>query len=47
MVDLGFVGDPAETDPSLIELLLVHGYVPVIASLGIDGTVRPASPPRF
>ena len=35
MVDLGFVGDPSETDPSLIELLLVHGYVPVIASLGI------------
>jgi acetylglutamate kinase len=36
VVDLGFVGDPAETDPSLIELLLVHGYVPVIASLGLD-----------
>ena len=36
VVDLGFVGDPAETDPSLIELLLVHGYVPVIASLGIS-----------
>lgn len=35
VVDLGFVGDPSETDPSLIELLLVHGYVPVIASLGI------------
>lgn len=35
VVDLGFVGDPSETDASLIELLLVHGYVPVIASLGI------------
>jgi len=35
VVDLGFVGDPSNTDPSLIELLLVHGYVPVIASLGI------------
>jgi acetylglutamate kinase len=35
VVDLGFVGDPSETDPSLIELLLVHGYVPVVASLGI------------
>ena len=35
VVDLGFVGDPSETDPSLVELLLVHGYVPVIASLGI------------
>jgi acetylglutamate kinase len=35
IVDLGFVGDPAETDASLFELLLVHGYVPVVASLGI------------
>ena len=37
LVDLGFVGDPAETDTSVIELLLVHGYVPVVASLGIGG----------
>lgn len=36
VVDLGAVGDPAEVDGSLIELLLVHGYVPVIASLGIE-----------
>jgi acetylglutamate kinase len=36
VVDLGFVGDPAEVDPSLIELLLVHGYVPVVASLGLE-----------
>ena len=35
VVDLGLVGDPADVDPSLVELLLVHGYVPVIASLGI------------
>ena len=35
LVDLGFVGDPAEADTSVIELLLVHGYVPVVASLGI------------
>jgi acetylglutamate kinase len=35
VVDLGLVGDPAEVDPSLIELLLVHGYVPIVASLGI------------
>ena len=35
VVDLGLVGDPADADTSLIELLLVHGYVPVIASLGI------------
>ena len=39
-VDLGFVGDPVEPDASLISLLLANGYVPVIASLGIDhGTV--------
>lgn len=36
IVDLGFVGDPAEADTSLVELLLVHGYVPVIASLGLS-----------
>ncbi len=36
MADLGFVGDPAGVDSSLIALLLTHGYVPVIASLGID-----------
>jgi len=35
VVDLGLVGDPAEADTSLLELLLVHGYVPVVASLGI------------
>lgn len=38
VVDLGFVGDPAEADTSLIELLLVHGYVPVVASLGLGET---------
>ena len=36
LVDLGLVGDPADVDPSLLELLLVHDYVPVIASLGIE-----------
>jgi acetylglutamate kinase len=36
IVDLGLVGDPADADPALIELLLVHGYVPVVASLGIE-----------
>jgi acetylglutamate kinase len=36
VVDLGFVGDPAEADAALVELLLVNGYVPVIASLGLD-----------
>jgi len=40
IVDLGFVGDPAETDPSLFELLLVHGYVPVVASLGLSNATH-------
>jgi acetylglutamate kinase len=35
-VDLGFVGDPAGVDGSLVELLLVHGYVPVLASVGLE-----------
>jgi len=44
VVDLGFVGDPTDVEPSLIELLLVHGYVPVIASLGLDeGSADPTS----
>lgn len=45
IVDLGFVGDPADVDPSLIELLLVHGYVPVVASLGIEDTTAAAAEP--
>jgi acetylglutamate kinase len=36
IVVLGLVGDPIGPDTSLIELMLVHGYVPVIASLGVD-----------
>jgi acetylglutamate kinase len=35
-VDLGYVGDPVDADASLVSLLLRHGYVPVIASLGTD-----------
>ncbi|MFO7301460.1 MAG: acetylglutamate kinase [Acidobacteriota bacterium] len=34
VVDLGFVGDPTQADPSLIQLLVSNGYVPVVASLG-------------
>jgi len=34
--DLGLVGDPADADPSLIELLMTQGYVPVVACLGIE-----------
>ena len=44
IVDLGEVGDPADIDPSLIELLLVHGYVPVLASLGIAETGSALAP---
>jgi acetylglutamate kinase len=36
LVDLGFVGDPVDADPGLVRLLAAHGYVPVIASLGLD-----------
>jgi len=36
MVDLGFVGDPAEADPALLNALVSAGYVPVIACLGVD-----------
>jgi acetylglutamate kinase len=36
VVDLGCVGDPLAPDTSLLRLLLDHGYVPVIASLGLD-----------
>src|SRR5262245_52604888 len=43
VVDLGLVGDPAEVDPSLLELLLVHGYVPVVASLGFSETHGPGA----
>ncbi len=43
LVDLGLVGDPTDPDPSLCELLLTHGYVPVIASLGIDNATRDGS----
>jgi len=38
VVDLGYVGDPSGVEVSLIELLLVHGYVPVVASLGLDNS---------
>lgn len=35
-VDLGLVGDPEEVDPALVELLMTSGYIPVVASLGIE-----------
>jgi acetylglutamate kinase len=35
VADLGHVGDPGDIDPALLELLLVHGYLPVVASIGV------------
>jgi acetylglutamate kinase len=34
VVDLGFVGDPVDADGALVGLLVRHGYVPVVASIG-------------
>lgn len=36
LVDFGFVGDVQAVDASLLSLLMEHGYVPVLASLGAD-----------
>jgi acetylglutamate kinase len=36
LIDLGLVGDPLDPDPSLVNLLLGSGYVPVVASLGLE-----------
>jgi acetylglutamate kinase len=36
MVDFGHVGDVTSADPHLLTLLVEHGYVPVISSLGSD-----------
>lgn len=36
LVDYGHVGDIVEIDAQLLRLLLDHGYVPVISSLGAD-----------
>ena len=35
-VDLGLVGEPAQTRPALIGQLLALGYVPVVCSIGVD-----------
>lgn len=42
MADLGLVGDPEAPDPSLLSLLLAHGYVPVVASLGLESLAESA-----
>lgn len=38
-VDLGYVGDPEDVDPTLVRWLMQGGFVPVVASLGLDETV--------
>jgi acetylglutamate kinase len=35
--DYGFVGEITEVDPAPIEKVLEEGYIPVIATVGIDG----------
>ena len=44
VVDLGFVGDPTSADPGLIRTLLVQGYVPVVASVGIEEVTDAGEP---
>ncbi len=44
IVDLGLVGDPDDVDADLVELLVLNGYVPVIASLGIEGRAASGRP---
>lgn len=39
-IDFGWVGDVESVDPSLLKLLLVNRYVPVVAPIGIDGSGR-------
>ena len=36
--DLGFVGEVQDVNPSLIESLLKEGHIPVISSIGADGS---------
>lgn len=35
-VDLGWVGEVERVDPAILDLLTAQGYIPVVASLGID-----------
>ena len=41
--DLGFVGDPVASDPTLVRLLMDRGYVPVIASIGVEQGAGPGA----
>ena len=42
-VDLGLVGDPSDVNPALFELLMTQGYVPVVASVGLDASCAPGA----
>lgn len=44
VVDLGYVGDPTEADTSLIDVLMVNGYVPVVASIGLGHAAHAGEP---
>jgi acetylglutamate kinase len=39
-VDLGFVGDPDDVDPELLTVLTSRGFVPVVASIGLEAGRR-------
>jgi acetylglutamate kinase len=45
-VDLGLVGDPDVVEPALLQTLLAGGYVPVVASLGVEGSPPSGEPAR-
>ncbi|GBE44345.1 MAG TPA: acetylglutamate kinase [Rhizobiales bacterium] len=36
MVDLGFVGEPAEVDPHIIDVIIASDLIPVVAPLGVS-----------
>lgn len=38
ILDLGYVGEPAEIDPHVLDALTDSGFVPVIAPIGADGS---------
>jgi acetylglutamate kinase len=38
MVDLGFVGHPTTVNAALVDALLAHRFVPVVASIGFDSS---------
>jgi len=45
-VDFGFVGDIEEIRPALLRHLWAGGYVPIVNTLGLDGSPHPERPTR-